>query len=137
MKGKPGYVSHFRLEVGEIIALIKAAGGTPVLAHPKLIGDDELVRQLCQQGIEGIEALYPQHDEADTNRYLAMASEYGLKVTGGSDFHGTNRPGTAMGTGIEHNLSVPSVFLDEVRSRCKKNKRASRNMSRAGRISML
>ncbi|MBP8598517.1 MAG: PHP domain-containing protein [Selenomonas sp.] len=88
MKGKPGYVSHFRLEVGEIIALIKAAGGTPVLAHPKLIGDDELVRQLCQQGIEGIEALYPQHDEADTNRYLAMAAEYGLKVTGGSDFHG-------------------------------------------------
>ena len=56
MKGKPGYVSHFRLEVGEIIALIKAAGGTPVLAHPKLIGDDELVRQLCQQGIEGIQA---------------------------------------------------------------------------------
>ena len=68
--------------------LIKAAGGTPVLAHPKLIGDDELVRQLCQQGIEGIEAFYPQHDEEDTRRYLEMADTYGLMVSGGSDFHG-------------------------------------------------
>jgi predicted metal-dependent phosphoesterase TrpH len=88
MKGKAAYVSHYRLEVDEIIHLIKAAGGTPVLAHPKLIGDDELVRQLCQQGIEGIEAFYPQHDEEDTRRYLEMADTYGLMVSGGSDFHG-------------------------------------------------
>ena len=87
-KGQPAYVPHYHLEVEEIIELIKAAGGTPVLAHPKLIGDDAIVRDLCQRGIEGIEVFYPQHDETDVKRYMAMAEEYGLKVSGGSDFHG-------------------------------------------------
>ena len=87
-KGKPAYVSHYRLEPGEIIDLIKNSGGTPVLAHPKLIRNDELVEQLLKNGIEGIEALYPKHDAADTKRYLDMAEKYHLLVTGGSDFHG-------------------------------------------------
>lgn len=87
-KGKPAYVSHYRLEPEEIIALIRKAGGTPVLAHPKLVHDDALVEDLLKLGIEGIEAFYPQHDAADTERYLAMAGRYGLFVTGGSDFHG-------------------------------------------------
>ena len=87
-KGQPAYVPHYHLEVEEIIAIIKGAGGTPVLAHPKLVGDDELVRELCQRGIEGIEAFYPQHNAEETGRYLAMAEEFGLMVSGGSDFHG-------------------------------------------------
>lgn len=87
-KGKAAYVPHYHLEVDEIIELIKAAGGTPVLAHPKLIGDDDIVRDICTRGIEGIECFYPQHDAADTNRYLEMAAEYGLAPSGGSDFHG-------------------------------------------------
>ena len=88
MKGKPAYVPHYHLEVEDIIGLIKAAGGTPVLAHPKLIGDDRLVEELCCRGIEGLEVFYPQHDEADTARYLDMAKRYQLLVTGGSDYHG-------------------------------------------------
>lgn len=87
-KGKPAYVSHYRLEPEKIIDLIKNSGGTPVLAHPKLIHDDELVEQLLKNGIEGIEAFYPKHDEADTKRYLDMAEKYHLLITGGSDFHG-------------------------------------------------
>ncbi|MGM9539073.1 PHP domain-containing protein [Anaerovibrio sp.] len=87
-KGKPAYVSHYRLEPEEIIDLIKNSGGTPVLAHPKLIYNDELVEELLKKGIEGIEALYPRHTKEDTERYLAMADKYHLLVTGGSDFHG-------------------------------------------------
>ena len=87
-KGKPAYVPHYRMEAAEIIALIKAAGGTPVLAHPKLVGDDELVEQLCQSGIEGLEVYYPAHEAADTQRYIEMAKKYGLLLSGGSDFHG-------------------------------------------------
>lgn len=87
-KGKPAYVARYRLEPEEIIDLIKNSGGTPVLAHPKLIQDDELVEALIRKGIEGIEALYPRHDEEDTKRYLAMADKYNLLVTGGSDYHG-------------------------------------------------
>ncbi|WP_295157963.1 PHP domain-containing protein [Selenomonas sp. AE3005] len=87
-KGKAAYVPHYHLEVEEIIGLIKAAGGTPVLAHPKLVGDDELVRDLCQRGIEGLEVFYPQHDAEDTARYYMMAKEFNLLPSGGSDYHG-------------------------------------------------
>lgn len=87
-KGCPAYVSHYRLEPEEIIALIKGAGGTPVLAHPKLVGNDALVEHLLDLGIEGIEAFYPQHDAVDTQRYIDMAKRRNLLVTGGSDFHG-------------------------------------------------
>lgn len=87
-KGRPAYVGHYRMESKEIVDLIKRCGGTPVLAHPKLIGDDNLVEELLRSGIEGIEAYYPRHDEEDTKRYLALADKYHLMVTGGSDFHG-------------------------------------------------
>lgn len=87
-KGKPAYVPHYHLEVEEIIELIKAAGGTPVLAHPKLVGDDDLVRDICKRGIEGIEVFYPRHDAADMARYYMMAQEFNLLPAGGSDFHG-------------------------------------------------
>ena len=87
-KGKPAYVPHYRLEVGEIIALIHQAGGMAVLAHPKLIHDDTIAEAICQQGIDGMECFYPQHDAADTQHYLAMAARYHLKPSGGSDFHG-------------------------------------------------
>ena len=86
--GQPAYVPHYRLEVREIVDLVKAAGGTPVLAHPKLVGDDALVERICQSGIEGLECFYPRHNEEDTQRYLAMADRYGLLVSGGSDYHG-------------------------------------------------
>lgn len=87
-KGKSCYVPHYRLEAEEIIDIIKQAGGIPVLAHPKLIHDDEVVEDLCHKGIEGLEVFYPQHDASDEERYMAMAEKYHLLVTGGSDFHG-------------------------------------------------
>ena len=113
-KGKPAYVPHFRLEPEEIIALIKSAGGTPVLAHPKLVRDDALVEQLCQTGIEGIEAFYPQHDADDTNRYLAMAEKYHLLVSGGSDFHGfASRFPTEMGVFTIDDAYAEKFFRSE------------------------
>ena len=97
-KGRPAYVSHYRLEVDEIVSLIKGAGGVPVLAHPALVGDDILVGAVLDSGIEGLEAYYPQHDAAATERYLQMAAAHGLLVTGGSDFHGfPSREPTELG----------------------------------------
>ena len=137
---------NFSITAEEALPLIHEAGGTTSLAHfHKEIGLQGLSRreqeaailQLHKLGLDGMERYYPTYSEEDTDFAAYLTQKYDLLATGGSDFHGTNRPGTALGTGIEHNLSVPSVFLDEVRSRCKKNKRVSRNMSRAGRISML
>lgn len=88
VKGQKCYVPHYHLEFDEIVALIHAAGGEAVLAHPKLIGDDELVQNLCQRGLDGIEVFYPKHDAEDRERYMGYAEKFHLRPTGGSDFHG-------------------------------------------------
>ena len=85
--GKPCYVENYHLGPEEIVGLILASGGVPVLAHPKLIGDDELVKELLNLDFGGIEVFYPQHDEEDVRRYTWMAKERGLLLTGGSDYH--------------------------------------------------
>ncbi|MBR1396559.1 MAG: PHP domain-containing protein [Selenomonadaceae bacterium] len=89
-KGKPAYVPRYLLELEEIIELIHRAGGTAVLAHPKLIGDDNLVEEICtNHHIDAIEAFYPKHTVEDTNLYIETAKKFNLLITGGSDFHGT------------------------------------------------
>lgn len=85
---KPGYVPHYKLTPADTVALIHAAGGLAVLAHPRLIGDDAVVREMLRLGMDGIEVYHPKHDRAAAARYLAMATEHRLAVTGGSDYHG-------------------------------------------------
>jgi len=86
---KPAYVPHYKLDPAEIVALVHAAGGIVVLAHPKLVGDDGLVERLLELGFDGMEVFYPQHTADDVARYQTMAAKYHLLLTGGSDFHGT------------------------------------------------
>ncbi len=85
---KPGYVPHYKLTPGDTVALIKGSGGLAVLAHPGLVGDDAVVRAMIALGLDGIEVYHPSHDNEVTAKYLALAVEHGLAVTGGSDFHG-------------------------------------------------
>ena len=88
-KGSPAYVPRYLLELDEVVNLIHKSGGTAVLAHPKLIGDDNLVEEICTNaGIEAIEVFYPLHDAEDIERYTKMAEAHNLLITGGSDFHG-------------------------------------------------
>ena len=81
------YVPHYKLAPLQVITLIKKAGGIPVLAHPGLIGNDEIVLDLINIGILGLEVYHPRHNTLQTNKYLDLASQYQLIVTGGSDFH--------------------------------------------------
>ncbi len=85
--GRPCYVPHYRIEPEEAVALIRNAGGVPVLAHPKKVQDDALVERLLQMDFGGLEVYYPNHDAEDTERYKAMAEKRGIRLTGGSDFH--------------------------------------------------
>lgn len=87
-KGGPAYVPHVKLSPVEAINTVRAAGGIPVLAHPGLVNDDNVVRQLISEGLMGLEAYHPTHDKATTNHYNQIAGRYNLLVTGGSDFHG-------------------------------------------------
>lgn len=91
-EGAPGYVSVPRVAPAEAISWIREAGGAPVVAHPGLYGDDELVRSIIEQAKPaGLEVRHSDHDDAAENRYAAMAAHYGLIATGGSDFHGARQ----------------------------------------------
>ena len=86
-KNSPAYVPHYKLAPGQVIRLIEQVGGIAILAHPGLVGDDNLVLDLIKAGIHGLEVYHPAHDQAAANKYLAIANKYNLKITGGSDFH--------------------------------------------------
>jgi 3',5'-nucleoside bisphosphate phosphatase len=83
----PAYVPHYKLDPQSVIKLIRLAGGLPILAHPRLIQSDEIVKKILSYGIVGIEAYHPIHEPDAVKHYLAMAKEYHLCVTGGSDYH--------------------------------------------------
>ncbi|MET3288029.1 UNVERIFIED_CONTAM: putative metal-dependent phosphoesterase TrpH [Brevibacillus sp. OAP136] len=87
-KGGAAYTTPKRMTPEEAIKFIREAGGAAVLAHPGLYGDDELVESLIVYGLDGIEVWHPDHDEAAQERYRKLGEEYGLILTGGSDFHG-------------------------------------------------
>ncbi|WP_339062044.1 PHP domain-containing protein [Tepidibacillus marianensis] len=91
--GKDGkaYVNPIRIapEVG--IDIIKEAGGIPVLAHPGLYHDDEMVIRLVQYGLKGIEVYHPDHSEEEEQKYQEIIDQYGILATAGSDFHGSRK----------------------------------------------
>ncbi|MHB2017872.1 MAG: PHP domain-containing protein [Candidatus Xenobia bacterium] len=87
--GKPGFVPRMHFEPEEAVAMIAAAGGLPVLAHPGLIGDDSLIPPLIDAGLKGLEVYHPNHDADMQRRYLQMARDRGIGATGGSDYHGS------------------------------------------------
>lgn len=106
---------HF-LSLQESVDLIREAGGVAVLAHPfqyKL--DDSELRSLLHSfmdyGLQGMECRYSGYDAKKTHYLEALAEEYGLLKTGGSDFHGENKKHIQLGTGMNGELSVPYEFL--------------------------
>jgi hypothetical protein len=95
----PANVPRCRLTSADAIGVIRRAGGVPVLAHPGLAGRDELVPELVDAGLMGIEVYYAEHSAPQTARYLDICRRLDLIATGGSDYHGlhtgrTNPPGT-------------------------------------------
>lgn len=87
-KKSPAYKDLDGFTAKSAIEIILQSGGVPVVAHPKLIGDDTQIERLVGYGLRGIEAYYPCHDEKDTKKYLKLAKEHNLLVTGGGDWHG-------------------------------------------------
>lgn len=84
----PAYVPHRGASPAEVIDLVHRGGGLASLAHPGYTRKDEMLPELLPAGLTAIEAYHSSHDEPTTARYLAMAHQHGLAVTGGSDFHG-------------------------------------------------
>jgi len=121
-KGGPAYVDKFRLSPADSVELIHQAGGLAVLAHPFTLGLGEqvletFVADLAACGLDGLEVYYPEHDPDQTRACLELAARHGLAVTGGSDFHGDNKPEVALGSGFQENLAVPAELLEALRRR--------------------
>jgi predicted metal-dependent phosphoesterase TrpH len=97
------YVSKFRFPPEEAMAMIREAQGIPVLAHPFTLGlhTSETLRPLLKElkalGLAGVECYYPEHSFGQEALYLYLARELGLLITGGSDFHGDNKPEVTLG----------------------------------------
>ena len=116
-KGKKYYMPRSFLSIESSIELICHAGGIAVLAHPfQYKKDDEGLRDLieyCKEcGLRGMECRYSGYSEEQMAYLEALADEYGLLKTGGSDFHGNNKPHIELGKGINDELNVPYSFLE-------------------------
>lgn len=87
-KNSPAYMDLEGFTSKSAIEVISGAGGIPVVAHPKLIGDDSQLDKLVKYGLRGIEVHYPAHSESDVYRYNEYAEKFNLLITGGTDWHG-------------------------------------------------
>lgn len=100
----PCFVPREKVTPAQAVQLIRAVGGIPVLAHPTLyhMGTERLERlvaSLKEAGLLAIEGIYSTYSASDTGQMQAIAKKFGLAVSGGSDFHGINKPGLSFGTG--------------------------------------
>lgn len=115
----PCYVSREKITPVMAIDLIKKAGGLAILAHPILyhMSDarlDALVQKLKEAGLTGIEAIYSTYSPAEERQIRKLATKYNLLLSGGSDFHGENKPGLDLGTGYGK-LYVPEEILSALK----------------------
>ena len=90
--GRPGFVPRTGLSPAAVVNAIHDAGGVASFAHPGVTRRDELIRPLVDHGLDAIEVHHSDHDPADVIEYRALAARLGVLVTGGSDFHGDEKP---------------------------------------------
>ena len=109
----PANVPRKRFTPVEAVRIIRHARGVPVLAHPGLANRDELIPELVEAGLLGIEVFYPEHSSGQITAYREMCSRLGLVATGGSDFHGP-RVGGVRNPGVQ---PVPESAWRELRDR--------------------
>ncbi len=119
----PFYVSCERLETAEAVRILRNIKAVPVLAHPlQELTEEELraiLPELVEAGLIGLETHHSSYDDAAIAKATAIAAEFGLLPSGGSDFHGAAKPDIRLGAG-KGNLRIPLSFLDALEE-AKKN----------------
>ncbi|WP_143318810.1 PHP domain-containing protein [Clostridium sp. HBUAS56010] len=107
------------------MGLLTSINAFPVLAHPYLyhLGDkktEELVCYLKGLGLLGLEVYHSSNNQYESGKLKKLAKKYGLFPTGGSDFHGSNKPDIDLGTG-RGGLRISSLLLDDIKKFRKEN----------------
>lgn len=111
------YVERYKISPMRAVELIRNAGGVAILAHPCLykISDEtmnQMLKEMKKAGLDGIEALYSRNQASGEQKYRALAKKYGLLISGGSDYHGTNKPDIHLGTGTGDLVVPKKILLD-------------------------
>ena len=124
-RDKRYFVPRRTVDIDSAVEAIVRSGGVPVLAHPfQYKMNDAQLRELIERcmahGLRGVECRYSGYN-AEQVKYLEnLAEEYSLLKTGGSDFHGGNKPSINLGTGIHGELDVPYAWLESLREEAEK-----------------
>jgi predicted metal-dependent phosphoesterase TrpH len=108
----PAYVERYRLTPEDAVALILQAGGVPVLAHPREV--THYVEPMVRAGMLGLEVFYGMYDDQTIQGLAHLARQYGLVMTGGSDFHGLKKMAHLSSLG---QVYVPPEAVDKLRKR--------------------
>lgn len=113
------YVGRFKVTPMEAVTLIHEAGGIAILAHPLLyhmssVNLQRLLDDLKAVGLDGIEAIYSTYTTGEEQLVKKLAAQNNLLISGGSDFHGANKPSIHLGTGRGH-LYIPYSILENIK----------------------
>jgi 3',5'-nucleoside bisphosphate phosphatase len=117
--GKPGQIEKETLSPEDAISLTHRAGGKCFLAHPGLLRlaahetFETRIRAYKELGLDGIEAYYSSYTPAEEAKFLRLAHKYELLVTGGSDFHGANKPDIKIGA-VRNGQPLESSLIEWV-----------------------
>jgi predicted metal-dependent phosphoesterase TrpH len=109
--GRPGHVSHYAIEPGRAIEIVRAAGGAPVLAHPwgrssyKIMTAETIARLVADHGLAGIEVDHQDHSPESRSALRRIADDLGIISTGSSDHHGVGK--------IDHELGVNTTAPEQ------------------------
>ena len=108
--GCPAYIPRYKITPQEAINIILEAKGIPVLAHPGVNPDDNIIPSLKELGLLGIEVWHPEHNPQAIEKYFKLAKNYGLLMTGGSDWHGSNKDGDFSLGSIKMDYSLVEIL---------------------------
>lgn len=122
--GCPCYVPREKITPCDAIDLIHDGGGLAYFAHPILCRMNQdrldlLVKLLKERGLTGLEAIYSTYYPGEERNIRRLAAKYDLLISGGSDFHGANKPYIQLGTG-RGSLHVPYSCLSQMKKRLHK-----------------
>jgi predicted metal-dependent phosphoesterase TrpH len=118
--GGKAFLDKKRLPSDQAIAMIKAAGGLPILAHPFLMRNKDVagfeanLTTLVEQGLRGLEVFYTDHSRVEEAYFSDVARRCNLLVSGGSDFHGAIKPDVKLGRGFG-NLNISDEILENLK----------------------
>lgn len=120
-RGMPAYIKQQNPNEIETLDFILQNGAVPILPHPcltKTKGQDlyRLIKYLKKNGLMGIEVFHSKHSPEQMKEYFEIAKDLNLIISGGSDFHGANKPDIRLGLG-RGNLNIPDILLDPILAR--------------------